>query len=90
MPWSTHWHPVITLLGNYLGGILGGAAIVETVFAINGIGKFALDSIAVRDYPALQGYVLITGTVFVIIHILIDLICYFLNPQIRLGGGETA
>lgn len=82
--------PVITLLGNYLGGILGGAAIVETVFAINGIGKFALDSIAVRDYPALQGYVLITGTVFVIIHILIDLICYFLNPQIRLGGGETA
>lgn len=81
--------PVVTLLGNYLGEILGGAAIVESVFAINGIGKFALESIAVRDYPALQGYVLITGTTFVIIHILIDLICYFLNPQIRLGGGET-
>ncbi|QNM05808.1 ABC transporter permease [Qiania dongpingensis] len=81
--------PVVTLLGNYLGGILGGVVVVESVFAINGIGKFALDSIAVRDYPALQGYVLITGTAFVIIHMLVDLICYFLNPQIRLGEGET-
>lgn len=80
--------PVIALLGNYLGSILGGAAVVENVFAINGIGKFALDSITMRDYPALQGYVLITGTVFVAIHMLVDIICYFLNPQIRLGGGE--
>ena len=82
--------PVLTLLGNYLGGILGGSVVVESVFAINGIGKFALDSIAVRDYPALQGYVMITGFTFVAIHLLTDLLSIWFNPQIRLGGGAAA
>lgn len=82
--------PVLTLLGNYLGSILGGSVVVESVFAINGIGKFALDSIAVRDYPALQGYVMITGFTFVAIHLLTDLLSIWFNPQIRLGGGAAA
>ena len=81
---------MLTLLGNYLGGILGGSVVVESVFAINGIGKFALDSIAVRDYPALQGYVMITGFTFVAIHLLTDLLSIWFNPQIRLGGGAAA
>lgn len=81
--------PVLTLLGNYFGGLLGGAVIVESIFAINGLGKFALDSISVRDYPALQGYVIITGAVFVTVHLLLDLTCYVINPQIRLGSGAA-
>ena len=75
--------PIVTFLGNYFGSILGGAVIVESIFAINGIGKFALDSIAVRDYPALQGYVLLTGTTFVAVSLGVDLIYYCLNPKIR-------
>jgi peptide/nickel transport system permease protein len=78
--------PIVTLLGNYFGSILGGAVIVESIFAVNGIGKFALDSIAVRDYPALQGYVLLTGTTFVAVSLGIDLLYYGLNPKIRFEG----
>ncbi|MDR0817966.1 MAG: ABC transporter permease [Oscillospiraceae bacterium] len=78
--------PVVTLLGNSLGGVLGGSVIVESVFAINGLGKYALESIAVRDYPALQGYVLVTGFTFVLINLLLDMIYLALNPQIRLAG----
>lgn len=75
--------PVITLVGNNFGSILGGSAIIESVFAINGLGKYALDSVAYRDYPALQGYVLITGLTFVLINLLLDLIYAVINPQIK-------
>ncbi len=77
---------VVTTLGNYLGGILGGSAVIEGIFSIPGMGSYALSAISGRDYPALQGYVLITGFIFVIIHLLVDLISYWLNPQIRLEG----
>lgn len=76
--------PVITMLGNYLGGILGGAAVIESIFSLPGLGSYALTSISGRDYPALQGYVLITGFVFVSIHFVVDIISYGLNPQIEL------
>lgn len=86
------WHvlrnsliPVVTMAGNFLGGILGGAAVIEGIFSIPGLGGYALTAISGRDYPALQGYVLITGAVFVILHFLVDLISYGLNPQIQLG-----
>ena len=77
--------PVVTMAGNFLGGILGGAAVVEGIFSIPGLGGYALTAISGRDYPALQGYVLITGAVFVLLHFLVDLISYGLNPQIQLG-----
>lgn len=78
--------PVVTTLGNYLGGILGGAAVIEGIFSIPGLGSYALSAISGRDYPALQGYVLVTGVIFVLIHFTVDLISYGLNPQIRLEG----
>lgn len=78
--------PVITLLGNYLGGILGGSAIVESVFSLPGIGSCALDAIHARDYPMIQGYVLVTGTIYVLVSLAIDLLCAFLNPRLRIGG----
>ena len=78
--------PAIAMLGNFFGGILGGSVIVETMFALPGIGSYAINAIGVRDYPALQGYVLITGFLFVLIMLLVDLLCMALNPKIRLGG----
>lgn len=78
--------PVITLLGNYLGGILGGSAIIESIFSLPGIGSYALEAIHARDYPVIQGYVLFTGVVYVLVSLLIDLFCAYLNPRIRLGG----
>lgn len=80
--------PVVTMLGNYLGGVLGGAAVIEGIFSLPGLGSYALTSISGRDYPALQGYVLITGVIFVMIHFLVDLLCYGLNPQIELEEGQ--
>lgn len=77
--------PIVATIGNDFGGLLGGSVIVETVFAINGIGKLAMDSIGVRDYPVLQGYVLITGFTYVVMNLIVDIIYYFINPSIKLG-----
>jgi peptide/nickel transport system permease protein len=78
--------PVITFLGSCLGGILGGSAVIETIFSLPGIGSYALNAIHARDYPVIQGYVLFSGFVYVIISLFIDLLCAWLNPKIRLGG----
>ncbi len=75
--------PVLPMLGNYLGGILGGSAIVESIFAIPGLGSLAISSIRMKDYPVLQAYVLLTGTLFVLIHSGIDLLIHWLYPGIR-------
>ncbi len=77
--------PVITLLGTYLGGIIGGSVIVEVIYALPGMGQYAINGVMNRDFPAVQGYVLITGSVYILIHLLIDIAYVFLNPKIRLG-----
>lgn len=78
--------PVMTLLGNYLGGILGGSAVVEMIFALPGMGSYVINAIMSRDYPVVQGYVIFTGCIFLIFNLLIDLGYVALNPKIRLGG----
>lgn len=78
--------PVLALLGNSLGGMLGGSVIVESVFALPGIGSYALEAIGNRDYPALQGYVLLTGVTYVGITVLVDLASLLLDPKVRLEG----
>lgn len=75
--------PVITLLGNYLGGIISGSAIVETIFSLPGIGSFVLEAIHARDYPVIQGYVLFTGIMYVMIFLVTDLLCAWLNPKLK-------
>ena len=80
--------PIITL-GNYFGGILGGSTIIENIFAIPGLGSYVLSAIQNRDYPVIQGYVLITGTTFVLVTLAIDLLYIAVNPKIRLQGGEA-
>ena len=77
--------PVITLLGLDLGSLLGGAAITETIFALPGIGKFALEGIGRRDYPVIIGMVLFTAFLFVAVNLVIDLLYPVIDPKIRLG-----
>ncbi len=81
--------PIITLVGNYFGGILGGSTIIETIFAIPGLGSYVLSAIQNRDYPVIQGYVLITGTTFVLITLAIDLLYLLVDPKIRIQGDNA-
>lgn len=78
--------PTVALLGNSLGGMLGGSVIIESIFALPGIGSFALESINNRDYPALQGYVLLAGLIYVAMTVLVDTFSMLLDPKVRLGG----
>jgi peptide/nickel transport system permease protein len=77
--------PVTTVAGLRFAGLLGGAVIVETIFAWPGIGKFVLDSIFDRDYPVVQGFVMFMGTVFLLVNLLVDLSYAWLDPRIRLS-----
>ena len=79
--------PVVAMLGNFFAAVLGGAIIVETVFALPGIGSLALEAIHYRDYPLLQGYVLFLGGIYVLVTIGVDLILARLDPRIVPGGG---
>lgn len=77
--------PIVTLLGNYFGGILGGSAIIESIFALPGLGSYVLSGIEGRDYYVVQGYVLFSGFIYVLITLLIDLLYLLINPKIRRG-----
>ncbi len=79
--------PVVTVAGLRFGSLLAGAVIVETVFAWPGLGKFVVDSIYDRDYPVIQGFVVFTGTVFVLVNLLVDLLYVRLDPRVRIRGG---
>lgn len=79
--------PVITVAGMRFAGLLGGAVIVETIFAWPGIGKYVLDSIFDRDYPVIQGFVVFMGTIFLLVNLAVDLGYALLDPRLRLNGG---
>jgi peptide/nickel transport system permease protein len=75
--------PLITVIGLEIGGLLGGAVIVETIFAWPGLGTLAVTAINTRDYPIVQGVVLMATVLFVLINLIVDLIYGFLDPRIR-------
>lgn len=77
--------PLVTIIGNFFGFLLAGAVVVETVFALPGIGRLILDAISFRDYPLIQGFVLFTGTVFVLINLLVDMSYLVIDPRVRLA-----
>ncbi len=77
--------PPMTMLGLHVGELLGGAMVVETVFAWPGLGRWALTAIQNRDYPALQGFVLALTAVFVLCNLVVDLLHAWLDPRVRLG-----
>jgi peptide/nickel transport system permease protein len=75
--------PTITVMGLQVGFLIGGAIVVETLFAMPGLGTFGIDAIVARDYPQVQGFALITAFSFVVINLLVDLTYTFLDPRIR-------
>lgn len=77
---------IVTVTGIRLAGLLGGAVIVETIFAWPGIGKYVVDSIFLRDYPTIQGFVLFTGTVVLLVNLAVDVSYVWLDPRVRLGA----
>lgn len=75
--------PVLTLLGIQLGQLLGGVVIAETMFSWPGIGKLTVDAVLARDYPVLQGSLLLTGAIFTLINLLVDVIYTLIDPRVR-------
>lgn len=75
--------PVITVIGLQVGILLSGAILTETVFAWPGIGKWLIESIGRRDYPVVQGGILIVATIIIIVNLLVDLTYGIINPRIR-------
>ncbi len=76
--------PVVTVMGLQFSGLLGGAVITETIFAIPGVGRLAVDSILTRDYPMVQGVVLFVAVVVVATNLAVDVVYGLLDPRIRL------
>lgn len=79
---------IITLLTLSIGSLLGGTAIVESIFMWDGVGKLAVDAINMRDYPVIQAYVMWMAIIYVVVNLITDLSYHFLDPRIRLGGIE--
>lgn len=75
--------PVITVFGLSMGSFLGGAVVVEILFSWPGLGSLAVDAIFSRDYPVIQGYVLLTGLFVVLVNLLVDLSYYVIDPRIQ-------
>ncbi|MBQ6441096.1 MAG: ABC transporter permease [Lachnospiraceae bacterium] len=74
---------VITIVGLQIGMLMGGSVVIETIFRWPGIGKLVMDSITARDYPVIMGFVLIMGTIYVVINQLTDLCYHLLDPRVR-------
>jgi len=75
--------PIMTVIGLQFGALLGGAVVTETVFAWPGVGRLLIDSIFFRDYPVVQGLVLMFGTTFVVVNLLVDLLYAYVDPRIH-------
>lgn len=79
---------IITLLALSIGNLLGGTAIIESIFMWDGVGKLAVDAITMRDYPMIQAYVVWMAIIYVMVNLITDLLYYLLDPRIRLGVRE--
>jgi ABC-type dipeptide/oligopeptide/nickel transport system permease component len=75
--------PTVTVMGLQVGFLIGGAIVVETLFAMPGLGTFGIDAIIARDYQQVQGFALLTAFAFVVMNLLVDLTYTFLDPRIR-------
>ena len=77
-----------TLLALSIGSLLGGTAIIESIFMWDGVGKLAVDAITMRDYPLIQSYVVWMAIIYVLVNLITDLLYHALDPRIRLGVSE--
>jgi peptide/nickel transport system permease protein len=78
--------PVVTILGLQMGALMGGAVVTEQIFVIPGFGRLIVEAVFTRDYPVVQGVVLITAASYVLINLLVDVSYTLLNPRIRIRG----
>lgn len=75
--------PVITIIGFYAGYLLGGAIVIEEIFALPGIGRLMLYAIEKRDYPVIQGTVIVVAILFIFINLIVDILYGIIDPRIR-------
>jgi peptide/nickel transport system permease protein len=80
--------PVITVFGVSLGSLIGGVVVVEVLFAYPGVGKLVVDSIRQRDYPLIQGYIVLMAAIVFVVNTLVDLSYRYVNPELRLKKGS--
>ena len=80
---------IMTLLALSIGSLLGGTAIVESIFMWDGVGKLAVDAINMRDYPLIQAYVMWMAVIYVVVNLAADLLYHQFDPRIRLGGKQN-
>jgi len=78
--------PVVTVLGLQTGALMGGAVVTEQIFVVPGFGRLIVEAVFTRDYPLVQGVVLVTASTYVLVNLLVDLSYSVLNPRIRIGG----
>ena len=76
--------PIITAIGMHLGELIGGALVIENVFAYPGLGKYAVEAIATNDYPVIQCFILIMASAFILANLVIDLFYAYIDPRVRL------
>ena len=83
--------PVVTVLGLQMGALMSGAVVTESIFVLPGFGRLIVEAVFTRDYPLVQGVVLITASAYVLINLLVDVSYSVLNPRIRIRGaaGES-
>ncbi|HEV2504010.1 MAG TPA: ABC transporter permease [Mesorhizobium sp.] len=74
--------PTLTLIGFVLGSLLGGIAVIETVFTLPGLGRLLVDAIYARDYPVVQGTMLFVAAIYVVVNLVVDLLYPFLDPRV--------
>ncbi len=75
--------PIVTVVGLSVGGLLGGAVITENIFGLPGVGRLAIEAIVGRDYPMIQGTVLLVAVTFVFVNLITDIIYVYVDPRIR-------
>jgi len=75
--------PVVTVIGLQVGGLLAGAVLTETIFSWPGVGKWLIESINRRDYPALQGGIMLIAAIVILVNLFIDMLYGLINPRIR-------
>lgn len=80
---------VVTIVGLQLGGLISGAVVTERIFGLPGFGKMTLDAVFQRDYPVIQGVVLVTASAYIVINFLVDLAYSLIDPRIRLAGAPA-
>ena len=81
--------PIVTILGLQMGTLMGGAVVTEQIFVVPGFGRLIVEAVFTRDYPLVQGVVLITASTYVLINLLVDVSYSLLNPRIRVKGSAS-